>query len=99
MPKQKQTNDLAHSPVLLKEVLGTLAPESGQSYLDLTAGYGGHAAAILKVTGAPKLAILVDRDQNAVSALNARFKGQGTTVIKSDFFERFRKAGGRGPAI
>jgi 16S rRNA (cytosine1402-N4)-methyltransferase len=94
MPKQKQKNDLVHSPVLLKEVLNYLAPESGQSYLDLTAGYGGHAAAILEATKAPKQVVLVDRDQNAVDALNARFKGQGTQVIKSDFLSALNMLAG-----
>jgi 16S rRNA (cytosine1402-N4)-methyltransferase len=94
MPKQKQKNDLVHSPVLLKEVLNYLAPESGQSYLDLTAGYGGHAAAILEATKAPKQVVLVDRDQNAVDALNARFNGQGTQVIKSDFLSALNMLAG-----
>jgi 16S rRNA (cytosine1402-N4)-methyltransferase len=83
MPKQK--NDHAHSPVLLKEVLDYLAPRDGESYLDLTAGYGGHAASVIEATGAPKQAVLVDRDNNAVKTLNARFKGQGTAIIQSDF--------------
>lgn len=96
MPKQKQKNNLVHSPVLLKEVLSYLAPESGQSYLDLTAGYGGHAAAILELTGAPKRAVLVDRDQAAVEALNARFKGQRTEVIKSDFLSALKMLAGEG---
>jgi 16S rRNA (cytosine1402-N4)-methyltransferase len=94
MPKQKPKNDLVHSPVLLKEVLNYLAPESGQSYLDLTAGYGGHAAAILGATKASKQAVLVDRDQNAVNALNARFKGQGTKVMKSDFLSALNMLAG-----
>jgi 16S rRNA (cytosine1402-N4)-methyltransferase len=94
MPKRKQKNDLVHSPVLLKEVLNYLAPESGQSYLDLTAGYGGHAAAILEATKAPKQVVLVDRDQNAVDALNARFNGQGTQVIKSDFLSALNMLAG-----
>jgi 16S rRNA (cytosine1402-N4)-methyltransferase len=96
MPKQKQKNDLVHSPVLLNEVLNYLAPESGQSYLDLTAGYGGHAAAILKATSAPHQAVLVDRDQNATSALNARFKGQGTAIIESDFLSALKSLASEG---
>lgn len=96
MSKQKQTNDLVHSPVLLKEVLSYLAPKSGQSYLDLTAGYGGHASAILEVTKSPDKAVLVDRDTNAVNALNARFKGQGTVVMKSDFLSALKMLASEG---
>lgn len=96
MPKQKSKNDPLHSPVLLKEVLDILAPESGQSYLDLTAGYGGHAASIIEATKAPEQAVLVDRDQTAIDALDARFKGQGTAVIKSDFLSALIKLAGEG---
>ena len=36
-----------HKPVMLSEVLEVLAPKSGETYLDLTAGYAGHASEIL----------------------------------------------------
>ena len=39
-----------HIPVLLNDVVRSLAPKPGERYLDLTAGYGGHAAKILEVT-------------------------------------------------
>lgn len=96
MPKQKPKKDPLHSPVLQKEVLDILAPESGQSYLDLTAGYGGHAALVIEATDAPELAVLVDRDQTAIDALNARFMGQGTAVIKSDFLSALIKLASEG---
>ena len=32
-----------HIPVLLSDVLEYLSPKLGESYLDLTAGYAGHA--------------------------------------------------------
>jgi 16S rRNA (cytosine1402-N4)-methyltransferase len=79
MPKQK------HVPVLIQEVLGCLNPKLGQNYLDLTAGFGGHAAAIINITGAPQRAVLVDRDQNAIADLEQKFRGQRTTIVKSDF--------------
>lgn len=62
-----------HTPVLLKEVLAYLSPKSGESYLDLTAGYGGHAKAILDVTLNYKHSILVDRDGFAITCLREKF--------------------------
>jgi 16S rRNA (cytosine1402-N4)-methyltransferase len=96
MPKQKQ-NDAVHSPVLVNEVLAALAPKAGESYLDLTAGYGGHASAILDSTKAPKKALLIDRDENAVNALHARFKGKAAAQItKSDFLSALMELAGEG---
>lgn len=74
-----------HIPVLLEPVLEYLTPKQGESYLDLTAGYGGHAAEILKLTGAYEGAVLVDRDQMAIDALEAKFAGQGVEILKEDF--------------
>jgi 16S rRNA (cytosine1402-N4)-methyltransferase len=94
MPKQKPPNDLVHLPVLLQEVLVCLSPQEGDSYLDLTAGYGGHAAAVIEATKAPKPAVLVDRDQAAVNALNARFKGQAPAIMQSDFLSALKMLAG-----
>lgn len=80
---QNQQNE--HVPVLLEAVLSYLAPLKGDSYLDLTAGYGGHAKSILERTLRPNRATLVDRDQNAVDYLREKFKGQAVTVIHKDF--------------
>ena len=62
-----------HIPVLLHEVLSVLSPEDGESYLDVTAGYGGHAGEILSLTNAYDKATLVDRDENAIGVLKDRF--------------------------
>ena len=94
MPKQK--NKLAHTPVLLQEVLTCLDPGSGQSYLDLTAGYGGHAAVVLESTGSPELAVLVDRDADAVKTLKKRFAGSGAAIIQSDFLSTLENLAGKG---
>ncbi len=65
-----------HTPVLLAQVLQYLAPREGDSYLDLTSGYGGHAAAILAQTKQPAKAVLVDRDEAAIAELAKRFGGE-----------------------
>lgn len=81
----KEPHNPLHQPVLLDEVLQTLAPQAGDSYLDVTAGYGGHAAAILARTTAPSQAVLVDRDENAINELKKRFNGSGVTIRRQDF--------------
>jgi 16S rRNA (cytosine1402-N4)-methyltransferase len=82
--KHQNTNQ-QHVPVLLDEVLHYLDPKGGESYLDLTAGYGGHASAILGRTGSLTQAVLVDRDQNAVQALQRDFADSGVALRQSDF--------------
>lgn len=74
-----------HIPVLMEAVLSFLDPKEGESYLDLTAGYGGHAKEVLGRTLQPQRATLVDRDQNAVRNLREQFAGGGTQIIHQDF--------------
>ncbi len=87
-----KTKTEPHYPVLLAECLHYLDPKAGESYLDLTAGYGGHAAAVMANTGGA--AVLVDRDPEAVAYLKKRFSG--VTIIKSDFAAASRESTGRG---
>src|SRR4051794_12822287 len=94
MPNQKPKNN--HSPVLLKEVLAYLGPRPEDSYLDMTAGYGGHASAVLDKTKAYDKTVLVDRDERAAAALNARFKGQAVRISKSDFLSALKTLAGEG---
>ncbi len=75
-----------HKPVLLSEVLEVLQPRRGESYLDLTAGYAGHASEILDVTQNYKDSALVDRDENAIEVLEERFRDKPVRIVKSDFY-------------
>jgi len=73
-----------HTPVLLDAVLRLADPHKGASYLDVTAGYGGHARAILEKTGSPEKAVLVDRDSTAIDALRP-LEAEGVRLLHGDF--------------
>ena len=74
-----------HIPVLLSEVLAGLVPHPGDKYLDLTAGYGGHAREILDVTRQYKDSVLVDRDEFAINYLKHEFPSE-VELIHEDFY-------------
>lgn len=74
-----------HIPVLLSQVLASLDPHPGESYLDLTAGYGGHASKILDVTQQYKGSVLVDRDEFAAEYLSQEFPPE-IRIINTDFY-------------
>lgn len=86
---QNQLNQ--HIPVLLEPVLRYLQPKVGDSYLDLTAGYGGHAERILERTLQPSNSTLVDRDQQAIAYLGTKFADSGIQIIRQDFLGASRK--------
>ena len=75
-----------HNPVLLSEVLANLAPQLGETYLDLTAGYAGHASRILAITQNYKSSCLVDRDINSINFLRAKYQdGEAPEIIHENF--------------
>jgi len=85
-----------HQPVLLGKVLRVLHPSAGESYLDVTAGYGGHAQAVLQATGSPKRAVLIDRDGQAEHYLKDKFGGAGPKIIRADYLSASRELASRG---
>lgn len=82
-----QDQPTVHVPVLLEAVLQYLQPQRGESYLDVTAGYGGHARAILERTDRPSAAVLVDRDTHAYEVLSSTFARTGAEIRNTDFFQ------------
>lgn len=86
MPKQK------HISVLARETLEYLDPKPGERYLDLTAGYGGHASLILDKIGETGGAVLVDRDAEAIKSLRNIFSGAiNVRIVHGDFLTASRK--------
>jgi len=84
-----QNKNKQHEPVLLAEVLRYLEPKSGESYLDLTAGYGGHARAVTERVGSLADVTLVDRDFDAVKILQQEFAG--ANIRQQDFLTASRE--------
>lgn len=85
--QNKKTNGHSpkHIPVLLNQVMQYLAPEEGDTYLDATAGYGGHAEAILERTLQDNGSLLVDQDEQAIQALQEKFHRRSLQIMKNDF--------------
>ncbi|MBQ3430143.1 16S rRNA (cytosine(1402)-N(4))-methyltransferase RsmH [Candidatus Saccharibacteria bacterium] len=81
-----------HKPVLLSEVLKVLSPRLGESYLDLTAGYAGHASKILDLTQNYKETVFVDRDAFATEYLKGKYGSRGdggrepVRIVNEDFY-------------
>lgn len=73
-----------HTPVLLAQTMALLNPQKGESYLDGTAGFGGHAEAVISAIGDEASVVLVDRDQTAIDALKAKF-GQRAVILQKDY--------------
>lgn len=73
-----------HIPVLLDATLTVLNPKSGESYLDLTAGLGGHAREVLKRSRNFKESVLVDRDDYAIEHLS-EFGDNNVRLMHTDF--------------
>jgi 16S rRNA (cytosine1402-N4)-methyltransferase len=79
-----------HVPVLLEASLDTLRPIQGENYLDLTAGYGGHAREFLAVTENFADSVLVDRDDFAIGQLS-EFSEKGVRLLHTDFLAAARQ--------
>ena len=76
--------EFSHVPVLLNECLEGLAIDPAGTYLDGTAGGGGHSGEIARrlVTGH---LISLDQDPDAVAAATERLKGLPATVVRTNF--------------
>ncbi len=71
-----------HQPVLLSKVVEILRPTPGQDFVDFTAGYGGHAQALLHMVGKSGYGYLFDRDPESVRYLKQKFSSQANVSIE-----------------
>lgn len=78
--------DFRHNPVLLAQTIRALNINAQGTYIDCTAGGGGHSAEILQHLNGGRL-LLIDQDPQAIAALQTRFSQQpAVTIIHDSFF-------------
>ena len=70
-----------HLPVMVQEVVEGLVADPNGTYMDATAGGGGHSLALLKQLGAKGRLISVDRDGEAVEATRERLAADERAVV------------------
>ena len=78
-------SEFKHIPVLFNETIDALNVRPDGTYVDCTAGGGGHCAAVAEklITGR---IIAIDQDPEAIENLNERFKDNSrVTVIRDNF--------------
>ncbi len=76
-----------HVPVLLQEVLQFLSPAPARSYIDCTAGAGGHSRALLAASEPDGRLLAIDTDAGAVNRVRAALhaSGERVTVVQGNF--------------
>lgn len=80
--------EFCHKPVLFEQTMEALAVRPDGTYLDGTAGGGGHSSGILSRLGENGRLICVDQDPDAIEVLNERFGNDSrVTVVQSNFSE------------
>lgn len=77
--------EFKHISVLLNESIASLEIKPGGTYVDCTAGGGGHSQEILNKLTRGKL-VLIDRDPDAIEVLRKRFKNIPNAYIVNDNF-------------
>ena len=77
----------SHTSVLLFECIEALNIRNGYTYIDCTAGGGGHSLEIAKRMGNDSRLICFDRDENAIAAAKLRLKDylDRVTFINDNF--------------
>ncbi|MBI4126712.1 MAG: 16S rRNA (cytosine(1402)-N(4))-methyltransferase RsmH [Deltaproteobacteria bacterium] len=77
--EQSGQREIAHTPVLLKEVTSFLVSQRDTCIVDVTVGLGGHAEALLQADMTLEL-LGIDRDEEALSVARERLAPFGKRV-------------------
>jgi len=82
-------NEFVHKTVLLKEAVDLLNCQPGKTYIDATAGGGGHSFEIAKRIAPGGRLIILDTDPVAIKACSEKVKEYKdiTTIIRSNYSE------------
>src|SRR5205814_7125870 len=76
-PRQRSTPPGQHRAVLLPEVLAALDPQPGQTVVDCTVGWGGHAVELLRRVGPQGRLIGIDFDPDNLPRARERLEAVG----------------------
>ena len=79
------TESKRHIPVMINEVLDTLAPQSGKTYVDCTFGNGGYTRAILEATDCSCISIDQDPTVKAKADELKKEFGNRFTFVEGKF--------------
>lgn len=82
-PSQSSGSDVAHEPVLVREVVEWLAPGPEGLYVDCTLGLGGHTRALFEA-GAARV-VGLDRDERAIAVATSRVDREGFRAVHADY--------------
>lgn len=84
-------SELGHIPVLIDEVARALAARPGQTFVDCTAGLGGHAAMLAPSLAPGGRVVLNDADARNLARAEARVRtaapGVGVLAVRGNFAE------------
>jgi 16S rRNA (cytosine1402-N4)-methyltransferase len=80
-PRKRSTTPGEHRAVLLEEVLGAIDPQPGQTVVDCTVGWGGHAAELLGRVGPHGRLIGLDFDSENLVQARARLQAVGFPFV------------------
>src|SRR5438132_13867220 len=78
---RRSTRAGEHRPVLLAEVLAALDPKPGQTIVDCTFGFGGHALELLKAIAPDGLLLACDLDPANLAPARAKLEAGGGLFV------------------